>query len=50
MLLLRVCCTISSGSIANVFLHYEMGISAGTFSYPFDVDMMFTKYHLALVS
>ena len=29
-----VCCTISSGSIANLFLHSEMGMSDGTFFFP----------------
>ena len=34
MVLFRVCCTIYSGSIANILLHTMMGIYDGTFTFP----------------
>ena len=47
---MRVSCIISSGVIANIFLHSDMGMSDGTFYLTFDVKMMFTKYISVLVS
>ena len=47
---LKVCCKFSYVSIANIFLHYDMGMSDGIFFFPFYVEIIFPKYHSLFMS